>query len=45
MFIKEHFSVWNLYISDFESNELNLQIVADVSLMLCKMVLIESYCM
>jgi hypothetical protein len=43
MLKKEHFSVWNLYVSDFKSNsELNLHKVAVVCLMLCKMVVIES---
>jgi hypothetical protein len=43
---KEHFFVWNLSVSDLERNsELNLQKVAVVSLVLCKMVVIEYCCM
>jgi len=46
MLKKEHFFMWNLSVSDLENNsELNLQKVAVVSLVLCKMVLKESCCM
>jgi len=38
--------MWYLSVSDLESNsKLNLQKVAVVSLVLCKMVLIETCCM
>jgi hypothetical protein len=46
MLKKECFVMWNLSGSDLESNsKLNLQKVAVVSLVLCKMVLIETCCM
>jgi len=46
MLKKEHFLIWNFSVSDLESNsELNLQTVAVISLVLCKMVLIESCCL
>jgi len=46
MLRKENFFMWNLSVSDLENNsELNLQKLAVVSLVLCKLVLIEPCCM